>query len=89
VIAFSFNHSHLAVFRAANPFIPSHNTARISIHTEFISLGSENLCMAFFSMKKLPIIKISTVIKAPNIENLAYQYVYFSLAFFFDIFSKI
>jgi hypothetical protein len=89
VIALSFNHSHLAVFHAANQFIPSHITAKISIHTEFISLGLLNLAIAFFKMKKLPIIKINTVINAHNIENLAYQYVYFSFAFFFDTFSKI
>ena len=88
-MALSFNHSHLAVFRAANQFIKSPITAKINIPAEFISLGLLNLAIAFFKMKKLPIIKIKTVIKAPNIENLAYQYVYFSFAFFFDTFSKI
>ena len=73
VMALSFIHFHFAVFRAAYPFIISQITARINIQIELISFGSENLSIAFFIIRKLPITRISTVINAPNIEYLAYQ----------------
>ncbi len=73
VIAFSFIHFHFAVFRAAYPFMVNHSIAKINIQIEFISFGSENLSIAFFIIKKLQIMRINTVIRAHNIEYLAYQ----------------
>ena len=73
VIAFSFNQFHLAVLYAANQFISKPIIANINIQIEFTSFGSENLSIAFLIIKMLPVIKIITVIKAHNIENLAYQ----------------
>jgi hypothetical protein len=72
VIALSFNHSHFAVFRAANQLTPSQIIAKINIQIEFISFGSLNLIIAFFIMKKLPTTSINTVINAHRIEYLAY-----------------
>jgi hypothetical protein len=71
-MAFSFIHFHLAVFRAAYPFIINQITAKISIQIEFISFGSENLSIAFFIIKKLQNTRINTVINAHKIEYLAY-----------------
>ena len=54
-------------------FIVSQITDKMSIQTELISLGSENLSIAFLMINTLQTIKITTVINAHKIEYLAYQ----------------